>query len=172
MSIPGGQALQYNTSMFMRWRLKDQPVKGEVCYHRIYDTEDTRNHEPIGILAADWSKKFWLKINGEELLRGKFVAKQISQAEFESDIAFGLFPVMKANYRPIRSWLQRRQWHFHVGCLIGAFTSVNLIAEMVVDHRWIAVPCLLTCVTSIACILGRYERSKWWRWVFDMGAEK
>ena len=54
----------------------------------------------------------------------KFLYEIVNQAEFESDLAFELWPELRVTYRPVRTWLKRnanpiRRWN---GILAGLNT--------------------------------------------------
>ena len=93
---------------FRYLRVWDAVWDGEIaCFDRV-------SEEPVGVVHADMGTEFWLKIDGQwrsrhEMTADKkgFVYEIVSQSEYETDLAFELFPTLKITYRPVRQWIKR-----------------------------------------------------------------
>jgi hypothetical protein len=125
--IAGGASMQHPVTKLNWWtpagffRKKDLPVKyARVWQHTWNDDGTTRkvHDEPVGIIIIPSVPPMWVKVGWKWLAWGESHAKKdfiildfITKAEYETDLAFGLFKKLRVTNRPVRSFIKRnRVW--------------------------------------------------------------
>ncbi len=120
--------------------------------------------EPIGVIAVDCDTEFWIRLDGRWVPDGPdlasdgtegFVYDVITKAEYESDLAFGLWPKLKTTSRPIRKWLRSSKQRLFkwngVAALLGFAAGMFLINDQGdMNTRFIVGLCLVlhACLTG------------------------
>lgn len=103
------------------------------------------DEEPYGVVSVKHGHIFWLKIDGKwidsvdssgNIGEESFILERINQAEYESDLAFELWPKVRVQYRPIRKWAKANRgilekWNAILACITstGCFQVLSNAAE-------------------------------------------
>ena len=146
-------------------------------YARIYrhESSDTNysNKQPVGRAFYNGEEQHWIKFDGGWHGSGEYGYRVINEAEYETDQAFELFPILKVVYRPVRMWLKLHGRAMHLIMLVTAFLTLNLAMNMpnIVSPEYsifAIVPLGILCVFSVIWQIGKWEKWKWWTKLFDM----
>ena len=133
-----GVGMKRIAGLFTRGRTSET----QLCHARVWittkvdeDTHERLHDQPVGVVRYstkdfDSTDEVWVKVDGKWMSSHRdndtFVrAYSCTQNEFETDLAFELWPHLKYTARPIRSWFKKNRvkflkWNF----LTGVFFSV------------------------------------------------
>jgi hypothetical protein len=156
--------------------------KTDMRYARIYElvadgsmpsAENYKNKEPIGRAYYNSVDQHWIKFNNEWHGPGQYGYKEINKAEFDTDQAFELFPILKVAYRPVRMWFKLHQRLMHLVMLVSSFLTLNVamnVPNFVSSENtlFFIVPLALMCTCSVIWQLGKWEKWNWWTNWFDI----
>lgn len=159
--------------------VRSKPKETGMRYARIYhlsadgSSEPYKNKQPIGRAFYDGEKQHWIKFDDEWHGPGQYGYRVINEAEFETDHAFELFPILKVAYRPIRMWFKVHQRLMHLLMLVSSFLTLNLamnVPNFVATeyHLFAIAPLGLLCIFCVVWQLGKWEKWKWWTNWFDI----
>ena len=152
--------------------------KGDLYYARVWLTAKMGEsfvklrEEPSGVVEfftkdTDSTDEVWVKINGEWVSshqdHGTFVrAYTITKVEYETDLAFELWPKLKYTSRPIRSWFKKHRkklitWNMlfagFVGLPMMATSSIFALASGDFWSRMTVATFLYVLISVIAGIM-------------------
>ncbi len=147
-------------------------------YARVYPAEYSmhdlcmvrKDDTPIGVISVEDDRQFWMKIDGKWQGDGPpsimnkrdpgFYYEIITRAEFESDLAFGLWPELKTTHRPVRQWYRRsKQQLFEVNNWLAVFSFCvfGMIATDSDVPDWVKVALALHgCMTVAYYLVGSF----------------
>jgi hypothetical protein len=144
-------------------------------YARIYRAEagGVKNQEPVGRAFYNGTDQHWIKFDNDWHGPGEYLYREINRAEFETDQAFELFPILKVVHRPVRMWFKLHQRLMHLVMLVSAFLFLNIamnIPNIVSSENtlFFIVPLGIMCILSVVWQLGKWEKWNWWVNWFDI----
>ena len=154
----------------------DEPLYARVQLCQLVNGEVRYGEEPIGIIqvsskdVAYMKKKnttTWVKYEGNWISSDQreawFVrAVPITKIEYETDIAFELFPKLPVTRRPVRSWVKdtnnkRRMLKWNMFSSVFSLPMSSLCTQLMETPgdfwAWSAVVLFVHAMISIACFI-------------------
>ena len=154
-------------------KVKRLPDEYARVWHYRWVGEETEKvlDEPVGIIIRRRIPELWVKVSGKWLTWGttkktlkhprrEFVMVDgITKAEYETDLAFGLFKKLRVTYRPVRSFIKRHRTRLRGWNMIATLAATVSCFQIAANSKelwdsWFIVGSLLTlyaCV-SMLCI--------------------
>lgn len=172
-SVPGGAYIKHPTTnwwtpagFFRQIReSKDKHYARVWKYHWITEGLIKVSDEPVGVVILNdltletvvkvgWK---WLGYESGKSVTDTIQFEFISKAEYETDLAFGLFKKLRVKHRPILSWYKRhkkriRKWNM-IATLLSATTCFQLLANTTEPWDfWIITGTLLAAYACVSLL--------------------